>query len=152
MIGAPFRLAPPIVLASLTALTGCDRTAPVRRCDDDLSGVWRSDAGTYHLLDQRSRLELYPTFRDLPDDLPPGVVAAPSVIDLTRTARGTVPRGTITRRYERGTDFCRMQHPAALVRCADDRLTLELVVPSPPTDWSRCTAPLGTPSSLELRR
>ena len=137
-------------LAPLAVLGACGR-APVERCSDDLGGTWRAEAGTYHLLDARGRLELYPTFRDLPADLPPGAVAAPSVIDLTRAGDGAI-RGTVTRRYERGTSFCRIARPAALVGCAGDRLTLELVAPSPPTDWDACTGPAGAPVRIELRR
>ena len=145
------RAAPAAALLALSSLAGCGRE-PIRSCGDDLGGRWRGAAGPYHLLDLRGRLELYPGFRDLPADLPPGVVAAPSVIDLTRVAGSPVPRGTSTRRYERGTDFCRVQHPATLVRCTDDRLTLEVVVPQPPTDWTRCSGPIGGPTRLELHR
>lgn len=137
-------------LAAL-ALLACDR-APVASCADDLGGVWRNDSGTFHALDLRARVELYPTFRDLPASLPAGVVAAPSVLDLTRTAGSALLRGTITRRYERGTDFCKMQRPATLLRCGADRLVFELSPPGPPTDWLRCTAPAAPLERLELRR
>ncbi len=137
--------------AALLATLACGR-APVRTCNDELGGRWHGAAGPYHLLDLRGRVELYPTFRDLPADLPAGVVAAPSVIDLTRRANSELMRGTITRRYERGTDFCRIQHAATLVRCGDDRLTIEIVLPQPPTDWIRCTGPSGPATTLDLRR
>ena len=145
------RAAPAVALLALSSLAGCGRE-PIHSCGDDLGGRWRGAAGPYHLLDLRGRLELYPSFRDLPADLPAGVVAAPSVIDLIRVVGSPIARGTITRRYERGIDFCRVQHPATLVRCADDRLTLELVAPAPPTDWTRCTGPAGAPTRLELHR
>jgi hypothetical protein len=138
-------------LVALAALASCGRE-PIRTCADDLGGRWRGDAGIYHVLDLRSRVEVYPSFRDLPADLPPGVVAAPAVADFTRVAGSEIARGTVTRRYERGTDFCKMQQPATLRRCTADRLTIELTVPSPPTDWSRCVGAAGTPTTLELRR
>jgi hypothetical protein len=139
------------IVAACVLLSACSR-APVRRCDDDLGGVWRGPDGAYHLLDLRGRLELYPTFRDLPADLPAGVVAAPSVIDLTRTAGASPPRGTITRRYERGATFCAVKHPATLLRCADDHLAIELIVPAPPTDWTACADGATAVTTLELTR
>lgn len=136
---------------ALAGLAACGR-APVERCTDDLGGVWRGPAGTYHLLDRGGRLELYPTFRDLPADLPAGVRASPSVIDLTRTSGAGSPRGTITRRYERGPDLCAVKHPVTLTACGGDRLTLELVAPAPPTDWTACTDGATTVTTLILIR
>ena len=89
---------------------------------------------------------------ELPADLPPGVVAAPAVVDLTRTADHALPRGTITRRFERGASFCRVMHPATLLRCADDRLSIEVIEPRAPGDWVKCSDEGGVPTVIELPR
>ena len=135
---------------ALTASLGCQR-APVASCADDLGGVWRGPAGRYQLLDSRARLELYPLFAELPAGLPPGVVAAPAVIDLTR-AEAALPTGTMTRRYERGARFCRVSTPARLIGCGGARLTLTVIPPPPPVDWERCVADAGAPIELALTR
>ncbi len=138
-------------LLALALVAGCDGATTVRGCDDDLAGVWRSEGGTWQLLDHRARLELYPLHRELPTALPERVVAAPLVIDLTRT-RGAAPTGTATRRYERGAQFCRRTAPATLRTCADDRLTIDLAPPPPPDDWTACTGAAGAPTVLALTR
>ncbi|MBK9031352.1 MAG: hypothetical protein IPL61_08445 [Myxococcales bacterium] len=143
-------VAAPMAALIVAALAGCQR-APVRTCDDDLGGVWRGADGDYQLLDSRGRLELYPLHDELPRDLPPGVVAAPAVVDLAR-AGAAPPSGTVTRRYERGAQFCRVSRPARLRRCADARLELEVTRPTPPVDWTACTAAPGPPIVIELAR
>lgn len=138
-------------LIALALVAGCDRAPTVRGCDDDLAGVWRSDGGAWQLLDHRARLELYPLHAELPTALPERVVAAPLAIDLTRS-RDAAPTGTVTRRYERGAQFCRRTAPATLRGCADDRLTLELALPPPPDDWTACTGASGAPTVVTLTR
>ncbi|MEZ4400921.1 MAG: hypothetical protein R3B06_12925 [Kofleriaceae bacterium] len=149
----PRRMVGAVVAWGLVAAAGCGR-APVDSCGDDLAGVWRGPAGDFQALDRGGRIELYPMFSDLPTDLPPGVVAAPAVIDLTR-ATGTDASGTVTRRYERSARFCRRTSPARLVSCRADRLTLEVTAVTPPDDWARCeSAPIraAAPTRLELAR
>lgn len=138
--------------AAALAAAACGGEPAVRSCDDPLGGLWRSERGAYQILDRGDKLEVHPSFRDLPDELPPGVVAAPSVIDLARTPGPTLVRGTITRRYERGATFCAMKLPATLLRCDRDGLVLEVIDPQPPTDWAACLGPTALPRTVTLRR
>lgn len=132
-------------VAALCVAGGCGR-APVRDCGDDLTGVWRTGAERWQLIEVRDRRELYPLFRDLPA-VPAGVVAAPRVIRLPRTGDGTV-----TRRYERGDRFCSRTAPARLRACGAGGLTLELADPPPPDDWATCAGPPAPPLAVTLTR
>lgn len=135
--------------ATLTALAlgaACDR-APARGCDDDLTGVWRGPAGAWQLLTTRGGRELYPIDAELPAALPPGVIAAPATIDLPRAGAGA-----ITRRYERGAQFCKMIGAARLTACGAAGLTLELAPPPPPDDWDRCVGAIAPARVVALTR
>lgn len=134
-------------VAALALCAACDHPPAVRSCDDDLTGVWRGPRGAWQLITTRAGRELYPIDRELPAGLPPGVRAAPAAIDLPRTGAGA-----ITRRYERGAQFCRMTGAARLTACGGATLTLELAPPPPPDDWDRCVGATAPTTVVELRR
>lgn len=135
---------------ALAVLVGCDRPAPVRDCGDDLGGVWRGPDGRWQAIDRRRAIELYPIDREPTAALPPGVVSAPSVIDLTRA--GLTLAGSISRRYERGASFCKVATPIAAITCGAGRLTLTIAPPPPPADWSTCEAPPTSSTIVVLER
>lgn len=134
-------------LAALALGAACDRAPSVRGCDDDLTGVWRGPAGAWQLITTRGGRELYPIDREAPLALPPSVIAAPAAIDLPRAGAGA-----ITRRYERGAQFCRMTGAARLTACGGATLTLELAPPPPPDDWDGCVGPAAAPRTVALTR
>ena len=53
-------------LATLLAVAACDRKPAVTTCDDDLHGVWVSEAHgqRWMMLDNGPTLEAYPLFDD----------------------------------------------------------------------------------------
>ena len=150
-------------IAVALVLAACTRPAPPPACEASLDGVWRTgaivagEAIGYHFLDRRGAIEGYPTFRDIPADLPPGVRAAPAVIDLLRT--DVRISGRWSRRYELGGARCTMTAAVRVARCQGRELVLELSPLAPPTDWSRCPKPglppppaTAPPIVLTLRR
>lgn len=138
---------PAAALAALALAAACDRAPSVRSCDDDLTGVWRGPAGAWQLVTTARGRELHPIERELPADLPPGVIAAPATIELPRAGAGA-----FVRRYERGARFCRMTGPARLTACGGGRLTLEVAPPPPPDDWDRCAGAAAASRPLTLTR
>ena len=149
------------------ALAACSPTPSPPRCEQSIEGVWRSDVAVdgevvgYHFLDRGQAVEGYPTFRDVPADLPPGVQAAPAAIDLVR-AKGELQGGRWSRRYELGASRCVVAVPVHVTACAGDTLTLELGSLHAPTDWTACPAPadatalarapIAAPFELRLHR
>jgi hypothetical protein len=148
----------------LIALAACRPAPPsLDSCDDDLAGVWRvdgKDATTpsgeprrYFVVDLRRAIEIYPMFDDsllAPSDrketTATALIVAPAAFDLARDA------GFQTRRFMRGNDSCTIRTPARIHDCKADRATLELVPPSPPSDWARCVAAPAAPITWTLVR
>ncbi len=130
------------------ALAACASPAAPPPCERSLDGIWRTgqvadgEAIGWHFLDRGAAIEGYPTYRDVPPGLPPGVQAAPAAIDLERGLGGV--RGRWSRRYELGGQRCVVAAPVRITRCAGRALTLELGPIAPPTDWSACAAPPTT--------
>ncbi len=137
--------------AALMLAAGCERTAPLGSCADDLGGVWRTDDGAvqWQVRDRGVRLDAYPLTKELPP-APPGTIAAPSMIDLQRK-NGEVG-GTVVRRWHRGGETCIVRAPARVRGCRDDRLTLTLESTSAPADWKSCQASGGPATTHLLRR
>jgi hypothetical protein len=153
--------------ALLAALAACAPSPAPPPCERSIDGVWQSDGVVdrerigYHFLERGGAAEGYPTFRDVPADLPPGVQAAPAVIDLVRT-NGQLVGGRWLRRHELGGQRCTVAAPVRVAACAGDALVLELGPLRAPTDWTGCGkpgaaaalagAPIDAPLVLRLRR
>jgi hypothetical protein len=151
------------VALALGALAGaCVDPAAPPACERSLTGRWRTgqvvdgeDLG-YHFLDRGPAIEGYPTFKDVPTELPAGVRAAPVAFDLARSASGIA--GRWSRRYELASQRCVVSAPARVTRCVGRELVLELGPLAPPADWSACPKPGAAPvaagplSTLTLRR
>jgi hypothetical protein len=137
--------------ALAVAAGGCSQgPALTADCGGSLAGVWRAPSGRWQALEGRGRIELYPIDREPAAVLPPGVMSAPAAIDLTRGSAGLT--GTLTRRFERGAQFCRVTTPIAAVACGGGALTLTVHPPAPPSDWTTCAAPTAPAEPLILRR
>ena len=119
----------------------------------------------WHFLERRGAptIDGYPMYRDVPGELPAGVQAAPSSIELVRDARGALTGGRVLRRYELAGQRCVVAAPVHVAACAGDTLTLELGALPAPTDWAACATPAdaatlapapitGVPVTLTLRR
>ena len=139
------------VIAGL-ALAACTSSAAPPPCERSLEGLWRTgqvvdgeDLG-YHFLERGGAAEGYPTFRDVPADLPPGVRAAPVAIDLVR--KDGALTGRWSRRYELGGQRCLVSAPIRASRCVGRELVLELPPLPPPTDWSLCPKPGAKPATI----
>ncbi len=129
---------------------GCSHRAPIASCGDDLQGAWRDAAGArWMMLDNGATLEAYPIFADVVPTAP-DVVAAPRVIDLTRT--GTALAGTTHRRFDRRADSCDARAPVHVTACKDDTLELVLADPAPPVDYAPCRWGGAPPSHVERWR
>lgn len=142
---------------AVAAAAACSRRASIASCDDDLRGVYASDAGRWMLLDQGATLEAYPLFPDA--DGPPDAVAAPRRIELSRAAGGTAAApgtaalaGALRRRYMRGAERCDARVPVQITRCAGDALDVVLADPSPPLGFAPCTWPSPAASRIERWR
>ena len=149
------------------AVGACSPTPSPPRCERSIEGLWRSDVAVdgevigYHFLDRGRAIEGYPTFRDVPAKLPPGVQAAPAAIDLVR-AKGELQGGRWSRRYELAGQRCVVAAPVHVTACAGATLTLELGALQAPTDWTACPAagdatalahaPIAAPLVLRLHR
>ncbi|HVV83977.1 MAG TPA: hypothetical protein VHE35_12970, partial [Kofleriaceae bacterium] len=96
------------VAASL--LAACSPSPAPPACEQSLDGIWRTgqvvdgESIGWHFLDHGAAIEGYPTFRDVPDGLPPGVRAAPAMMELVRD--GAAVGGRWSRRYELGGQRC----------------------------------------------
>lgn len=145
----PFTLALAVlVVAAAAALASCDAHPPPA-CASSLDGVWRTgqvvdgEAIGYHVLDKGGAAEGYPTFRDVPALLPPGVTAAPAALDLTRGDDGTWT-GRWSRRYQLAGARCTIS-AVATARCVGRTLELALAPLAPPADWTACPKPGAPP-------
>lgn len=138
----------PVTVSVLLALAACSPSKPPPPCETSIDGVWRTgqvvegESIGYHFLRQGDAALGYPTFRDVPAELPPGVRAAPAAIEL-RLASGAPTAGRWTRRYELAAEQCVVAAPVRVLRCEGPELVLELGPLPPPTDWSACPAPQG---------
>ncbi len=149
-------------LAAMVAIaSACADPAAPPRCERSLAGRWRTgevedgEAKGYHFLDRGLAIEGYPTWKDVPVDLPAGVRAAPAAFDLER--RGTAITGRWSRRYQLGGARCTISAPATVTRCEGRELVIELGPLAPPADWSECPRPAEPPTpgpttTLTLRR
>lgn len=81
--------------ALVLALAACSRRGPIRSCDDDLRGVYRSGDERWMILDKDATLEAYPLFPDA--DGPADMVTAPRKLVLTRSPAG-MPSASTPRR------------------------------------------------------
>lgn len=137
-----------IALAIALSIGACHRPTPVTTCTDDLSGVWRSEAGArWMILDSGAALEAYPLFDDTrPANAPTDLEIGARVIDLARTD------GEVKRRYLRAGDECLAPAPAHLVTCRDDTLEIVLADPAPPISFAPCRAGRPEPSHRERWR
>lgn len=134
--GAAAVLAAAAVAAGAAAGAACDRRPPLASCEDDLRGVYVAAGRRWMILDGGAELEAYPLF---PDVVPvPGLEVAPRVISLQRgpaETRGGGIRGTVRRRYMRGSQVCVGRAPARVTACAGTALELVLADPDPPLAW-----------------
>ena len=134
------------MLVAGATVAACAPSPAPPRCEASVDGVWRTgqvvdgEALGYHFLERGAAIEGYPTLRDVPADLPPGVRAAPAAIDLVR-ADGALLGGRWARRYELGGLQCTVAAPVRVARCAGRELVLELGPLAPPTDWAACAPP-----------
>jgi hypothetical protein len=121
-------------LLALLVLCACARHEPLDDCSGDLGGVWRDGSGhRYDVIPGAGDTwEMYPMFDDRPTDLPPGVVAAPSVLDLPRGKPDG--DGKLTRRFERGAASCGLQTVAHLHDCKSDRIAIDVIEPTAPIE------------------
>jgi hypothetical protein len=119
--------------AAVLAAAGaaCDRRSTIASCADDLRGVYVADGRRWMILDGGAELEAYPLF---PDVTPaPGLEVAPRVIGLQRVQSEI--RGTVRRRYMRGSQVCVGKAPARVTACAGEAIELVLADPDPPLAW-----------------
>jgi hypothetical protein len=124
--------------AAAVALAACAGREPPSDCGGDLRGVWGTDDGRrFDVILTERGWEMFPMFDDRPRELPPGVVAAPSMLELPATGEDPL-EGTFTRRYERGAKVCRTITVARLHDCRGGRAALD-VAPPPPPDFTTCT-------------
>ena len=129
---------------ALLGIVACDRQPPVATCNDNLRGVWVSEAGArWSLLDHGKTLEAFPLFDDA---VPEG---APRVIDLARTE---ALAGEIKRRYMRGAEVCDAHAPIHVTKCEANTLQVVLADPQPPLQFAACQWPLAAPSRVERWR
>ena len=136
-----------IRLCALALVAACSSRARVATCDDDLSGVWRGEAGTWMIIDDHATLEAYPLF----DDVPPqratpserAVVVAPRLVDLRRLPAIS---GEVHRRYMQGSAACEAKAPIHVLSCTDAALEVVLADPAAPAGFAPCTW-LGVPPS-----
>jgi len=119
---------------AVALLCACDRDHPVNSCDDDLGGVWRTEAGErWMILDGGQPLEVYPLFADVP---PSSLEVAPRVIDLSRQDGKLA--GVVRRRYLRGSDACDATAPVHVTSCASGTIELVLADPVAPVGFTPC--------------
>jgi hypothetical protein len=130
----------------LLAVAACHHAAHVETCSDDLGGAWTgSDGRRWMIIDEKATLEVFPIFTDTAG-APADVIAAPRVIDLTRT--GTLVAGTLHRRYERRADACDAHVPVHVTACKDDQLELVVAEPAAPVTFAPCTWPAPSPAAV----
>ncbi len=138
------------IVLVLVLVVGCSRRAPIDSCADDLHGVWRDGSGSpWMMLDLGTTLEAYPLFADR-GATAPDVIAAPRVIDLTRS-RGQLS-GMVHRRYARGGELCDTHALVYATACSGDSIELVGADPPPPTSFAPCTVAPPAPSPDHWRR
>ena len=104
----------------LLILAGCDADpVPIRTCADSLAGSWRSEAGTYHALDQGRSIDFHPLF----DSAKPGSGRSAWMLNFQRGPADT-PAGSVGFFLSREDKSCRIRWPATLQSCKDDRLVI----------------------------
>jgi hypothetical protein len=125
-----------ILLALAMQIAGCRDRPAVASCNDDLAGMYVVDGKRWNLADGRpNSYEAYPQFDDA-TVLPGGIVAAPRVMDVSRTEAGL--SGVVRRRYMRGSDSCDARQPVRITACADDEVQLVITDPIPPLAFGPC--------------
>ena len=135
-----------LAAVAVALLCACDRDHQVRSCDDDLGGVWRTEAGErWMILDGGQTLEVYPLFADVPAS---ALEVAPRVIDLSRQDGKLT--GVVRRRYMRESDACDATAPLRITSCTTGTLELVLADPVPPVGFTPCA--WATPSSSRRER
>lgn len=127
---------------ALLAVAACHSRPDVTSCDDDLHGVWVSDAHgqRWMILDNGPTLEAYPLFDDHVDS------GAPRVIDLRRGERFV---GEVKRRFNRGADECWATSPVRVAKCKENSLHLVIADPPTPLQFSPCQWPRGNEPELD---
>jgi hypothetical protein len=129
----------------LLVVVACDRRSAVTSCDDNLHGVWITEAGAkWSLVDRGKTLEAYPMFADA---VPEG---APRVIELQRLRNNVA--GQVKRRYVRGGDSCVAHAPIRVTKCEANTLQIVVADPQPPAQFAACQWPLAAPSRVERWR
>lgn len=131
-----------LALAVIILLTACARRAPVTSCDDDLRGVWVTDAGArWMMLDNSATLEAYPLFDDSLGN------GAPRVIDLRR---GEKLQGEVKRRFMAGSAVCEATAPIRIAKCKASGLQVVVADPQAPLEMApACKWPRPASSRLE---
>ena len=137
-----------LAAVAVALLCACDREPRVSSCDQDLGGVWRTEAGErWMILDGGDALEVYPLFPDVPAS---ALEVAPRVIDLSRQDGKLA--GVVRRRYMRASDACDAAAPAHVTSCASGTLELVLADPVPPLGFAPCSWPRPAASRRERWR
>ena len=143
-----------IRICALALVAACSSRPRVATCDDDLTGTWRGEAGTWMILDDHTTLEAYPVFDDMPDHAtavihaPARAVVAPRLIDLRRLPHGLV--GEVHRRYMQGAVACESKAQIHVLACSDAALEIVLADPAPPVTFAPCAWAGPPPSHREL--
>jgi hypothetical protein len=133
----------------LVLVLGCSRRTPIESCSDDLSGAWRDASDRrWSILDDGKTLEVFPIFTDGDPAAPADVVAAPRVMDVSRTPGGMLA-GTVHRRYTRRANTCDAHAPIHVTTCNGDGLELVLADPAPPQAFGPCSWAATPPSRVE---
>ncbi len=127
-----------------TLLVACHPTPPLTDCNDDLQGVWHSDAGDWAILDYGATLEGYPLF---PDARVGQLVLAPRSLSLSRAREVS---GELARRYTRGGDWCVATAAVHVTSCSGQTLELVLADPPQPLDFAPCRS--GAPPDSRRER
>ena len=121
-------------LCALALVAACSSRPHVTSCDDDLSGTWRGEAGTWMILDDHTTLEAYPLFDDVPP--PTTAVIAPRLADLRRLPGGLL--GEVHRRYMQGATACEAKAQIQVRSCTDRALEVVLADPAAPISYAPC--------------
>jgi hypothetical protein len=130
----------PLVAALALAGVGCDRRPAVTSCDDDLHGVWITEAGAqWSLLDFGPTLQAFPLFDDA------AVGGAPRVIDLER---GQKLAGFVHRRFMQGATECVASAPIRIAKCKQNTLQIVIGEPQAPLSFTPCS--WGKPAESRL--
>ena len=131
-------------LLAVVLLVACHHKPPLTDCNDDLQGVWHSDAGDWMILDYGATLEGYPLF---PDARVGELVLAPRSLTL---ARSHDVAGELARRYTRRGDWCVAKAAVHVTTCSGETLELVLADPPQPLAFAPCRAG-GPPDSRRER-